>query len=80
MLQENFKMSVGGSHGRLPHDPPAEIDAEEMKRTGERTWRPERVALVADISEDAVYFPLCMNKLDVPMPRADLVGVTDLWG
>jgi hypothetical protein len=25
-----------------------------VKSTGERTWRPEHVALVADISEDAV--------------------------
>jgi hypothetical protein len=45
---------VGGSHGRLPHHPLAENDAQEVKRTGRWTWRPERVVLVADISEDAV--------------------------
>jgi hypothetical protein len=25
------------------------------------------------------YFPLCVNKLDVPISRADHVGVTNLW-
>jgi hypothetical protein len=45
---------VGGSHGRLPHHPLAENDAREVKRTGRCTRRPERVGLVADISEDAV--------------------------
>jgi hypothetical protein len=45
---------VGDSHGRLLHHSPAEIDAYEVKRTGKRTWRPERVALVADISEGAM--------------------------
>jgi hypothetical protein len=29
-------------------------DAQEVKRTGRWTWRPESVALIADISEDAV--------------------------
>jgi hypothetical protein len=45
---------VGGSHGRPSHHPLAENDAKEVKRTGRWTWRPERVVLVADISEEAV--------------------------
>jgi hypothetical protein len=26
------------------------------------------------------YLPSCMNQRDVPMPRIDHVGVTNMWG
>jgi hypothetical protein len=42
---------VGGSHGRLPLHPLAESDAQEVKRTGRWTWRPERVVVVVVVAD-----------------------------